>query len=293
MGEYMNGKSFVLARDKFFSPDYAQNNACRYRTFLCNPLGVGAYDSTQIIFEYRDGSYAESPESVLVAPEVSMTTNDAIADCSDFTLEFPANSPFFSGESPAYANVTATVVSGGGSVEDARTLIDAGHVLPNNAPAFSEGTGVCGSCCFNEAATPAEITISITNLVEDPATGDLPDGDYVLPRAGVFFESLFPNQYNNNATIWGGFDIMAAIEPCAGVGYTGVNQNRAYFPADCGDTCYKKCRLKIEVSAFGFAGGQYDPGCNCLDFPVCSPPAGAYTLLSGFAATPYYTATIS
>jgi len=294
MGEYMNGREFVLARDKFFSPSYAQNNSCRYRTFLCNPLGVGAYDSTQIVFEYRDGSHASSPESVLVAPEVSLTTNDAIADCSDFTLEFPADSAYFAGESPAYSNVTATVSSGGGTVEDAFDLIDAGHVPPLDAPAFSSGTGVCGSCCLNEEPTPAEVTVTLANLVEDPVTGDLPDGDYVLIR-DPFWESSFPNIYNDNATIWrlAAYDIRVAIEPCSPVDYTGVAQHRAYFPSECGDTCYKKCRIKIGISGFGLAGGQYDPGCDCSDFPVCSPPAGEYTLLSGFFATPYYTATIS
>jgi hypothetical protein len=292
MGEYMNGKSFVLARDKFFSPTYAQKNSCRYRTFLCNPLGVGAYDSTQIIFEYRDGSHASSPESVLVAPEVSLTTSDAIADCDDFTLEFPADSAFFAGESPAYSNVTATVSSGGGTVEDAFDLIDAGHVLPLDAT--SSGTGVCGSCCLNEEPTPAEVTVTLANLVEDPVTGDLPDGDYVLIR-DPFWESVFPNIYNDNATIWrlAAYDIRVAIEPCSPVDYTGVAQHRAYFPSECGDTCYKKCRLKIGISGFGLAGGQYDPGCDCSDFPVCSPPAGEYTLLSGAFDTPYYTATIS
>jgi hypothetical protein len=286
MGEYMNGKSFVLARQKFFVPNfnYSSPDPCVYMTYLCTPLGAGAYDGRFIQFDFN----ATSP--TLAAPNVSFTTSQALSDCGSFEVEFLSPST----SQPAFNNVTATVSSGGGTVEDAFGLVDAGHVLPNDAPAFSSGTGVCGSCCLNEEPTPAEVTVTLANLVEDPVTGDLPDGDYVLVR-DPFWESLFPDIYNDNATIWrlAAHDIRVAIEPCSPVDYTGVALHRAYFPSECGDTCYKKCRIKIGISGFGLAGGQYDPGCDCLDFPVCSPPAGEYTLLSGFPAAPYYTATIA
>jgi hypothetical protein len=238
---------------------------------------------------------------VLVAPEVSLTTSDAIADCDDFTLEFPADSAFFENESPAYSNVTATVSSGGGTVEDAFGLIDAGHVLPLESP--SSGTGVCGSCCLNEEPTLAEVTVTIEHLIDDPAVVAflVPEGDYVLSRNGG-------GAFNMNFTRWSGggvhvfngfgrnFTIDAVIEPCGGsVDYIGETIHRAYFATDCGDTCYKKCRLRISLVGpdFNTAPGAYNPGCDCLDFPICSPPAGAYTLAGGAFNTPTYTATIS
>jgi hypothetical protein len=238
---------------------------------------------------------------VLVAPEVSLTTNDAIADCSDFTLEFPADSAYFAGESPAYSNVTATVSSGGGTVEDAFDLIDAGHVPPLDAPAFSEGTGVCGSCCLNEEPTPAEITINLEYLIES-SFGRPEEGDYVLSRSSGLIDA-----FNANPTRWAtngtyvfegstySFSLEAVIEPCATLANTGPGLLNTFVDAGCGDTCYKKCRLRINLSGpfFEFVPGFYYPGCDCIDFPVCSPPAGAYTLVTGMFNTPAYTATIS
>jgi hypothetical protein len=291
MGEYMNGKSFVLARSKFFGslfniPSYA----CEYRAYLCNPVALGTYSSAAIVFEYRQDKSAEPAKSLIQAPLVSLTTEEQIADCSSFTLEFPDKAQSV----PAFNDVTATVVSGGGSVEDAT----GSPVVPSIAGDSSHATGVCGSCCLNEEPTPAEITINLEYLIES-FFGRPAEGDYVLSRSSGLIDA-----FNANPTRWAtngtyvfegrtySFSLEAVIEPCATLSNTGPD---AFVVADCDDTCYKKCRLRINLSGpfFEFVHGVYDPGCDCIDFPVCSPPAGAYTLVSGTFNTPAYTATIS
>lgn len=285
MGEYMNGRPIVLARRKFFG-DAGSYDACAYSGYICDPLQISGYSPSVVWFTYRSGPYANTPNSTVFGPHVSLTTDETVADCSDFTLEFPANSPYFAGQRPAFNNVTATVVSGGGSVEDAT----------------GSATGVCGSCCLNEEPTPEEITINLAYLIES-SSGRPAEGDYVLSRSNGLVDA-----FNANATRWatngtyvfGGntysFSLEAVIEPCATLGYVDVNQfNTAWFQSDCDDTCYKKCRLRINLSGpfFDFVPGVYFPGCDCVDFPVCSPPAGAYTLVYGVFDTPAYTATIA
>lgn len=307
MGEYMNGREFVLARRKFV-PAYGagaspESIACRYVTFICDPLSAGiadgelfggAYGSVAIEFEYRYDTSTEPGRSLVMAPHVSLTTEEQIADCSDFQLEFPANSPYFAGQNAAFNNVSATVVSGGGSVEEA--------IDPVFLEMMTDSTiGPCGSCCLNAAPTPVEVTVSVENLVEDPVTGSLADGDYVMIR-DPNYEGIFPYFGNDNATIWRapaavpflmrGFWVI--IEPCATLVRTGPGLQNTYIDAGCGDTCYRKCRLRILFDEFGAAGAEYGFGCDvCVDGPMCSPPPGSYTMVSGFAETPYYTATIA
>lgn len=299
MGEYMNGREFVLARSKFFGGAFASPlYACQYRAYLCDPLSavrtrfgeiiLGSYDSSSIVFEYRQ----DSATSVLSGPEVSLTTEEQIDDCSDFVMDFPAGSAYYAGQSPAFNSVTATVSSGGGIVEDVigspvvpQSSDGAGHYHP---------AGVCGSCCLNAAPTPVEVTVSVENLVEDPVTGSLADGDYVMIR-DPNSEFLSPYFGNDNATTWRalrGFWVI--IEPCATLVGTGSATPNEYIDAGCGDTCYRKCRLRIAFFEFGAAGAEYGFGCDvCVDGPMCSPPPGSYTMVSGFFATPYYTATIA
>jgi hypothetical protein len=309
MGEYMNGREFVLARRKFV-PAYGggaspESIACQYVTFICDPLNAsmiydelygGAYGSVAIEFEYRYDTSTEPGRSLVMAPHVSLTTEEQIADCSDFELEFPANSPYFAGQNIAFNNVSATVVSGGGSVEEA---LD--PVLLEMMTEPGSTIGACGSCCLNAAPTPVEVTVSIENLVEDPVTGSLADGDYVMIR-DPNYEGVFPYFGNDNATIWRapaavppfmrGFWVI--IEPCATLARTGPGLQNTYVDAGCGDTCYKKCRLRILFDEFGAAGAGYGFGCDvCVDGPMCSPPPGSYTMVSGFLETPYYTATIA
>jgi hypothetical protein len=293
MGEYMNGKSFVLARSKFFGSFFnIPSYACEYRAYLCNPLALSTYSSSAIVFEYRQDKTAEPAKSLLQAPLVSLTTEEQIADCSSFTLEFPDKAQSV----PAFNDVTATVVSGGGSVEDAT----GSPVVPSIAGGSSHATGVCGSCCLNEEATPAEVTINLEYLIES-SFGRPAEGDYVLSRGSRLIST------NANTTLWEGgfsyvfegttyaFTLEAAIEPCATLANTGPGLLNTFVAADCDDTCYKKCRLRINLYAgeFEFVPGSYNPGCTCVDFPVCLPPAGAYTLVSGAFNTPAYTATIS
>jgi hypothetical protein len=293
MGDYMNGKSFVLARSKFFGSFFnIQSYACEYRAYLCNPLALGTYSSAAIVFEYRQDKSTEPAKSLLQAPLVSLTTEEQIANCSSFTLEFPDKAQSVT----AFNDVTATVVSGGGSVEDAT----GSPVVPSIAGGSSHATGVCGSCCLNEEATPAEVTINLEYLIES-SFGRPAEGDYVLSRGSRLIST------NANTTLWEGgfsyvfegttyaFTLEAAIEPCATLSNTGPGALNTFVAADCDDTCYKKCRLRINLYAgeFEFVPGAYNPGCDCIDFPVCSPPAGAYTLVSGAFDTPAYTATIS
>jgi len=300
MGEYMNGREFVLARSKFFSslfnlPSYA----CEYRAYLCNPLDSGTYTSASILFEYRSDKAASPARSLLTGPNVSLTTDEQIADCSGFELEFPANSAYYAGQAPAFNDVTATVVSGGGSVEDA-TGSPLVSFSSDETGLLRHTTGVCGSCCLNEEPTPAEITINLEYLIES-SFGRPAEGDYVLSRSSRLIST------NANTTLWEGgfpyvfegttrfFGLEVFIEPCATLANTGPGLLNTFVDAGCGDTCYKKCRLRINLSGpfFNFVPGFYYPDCDCIDFPVCSPPAGAYTLVTGMFNTPAYTATIS
>jgi hypothetical protein len=249
------------------------------------------------LFEYRQDKSAEPAKSLLQAPLVSLTTEEQIANCNSFTLEFPDKAQSVT----AFNDVTATVVSGGGSVEDAT----GSPVVPSMAGGGSHATGVCGSCCLNEEATPAEVTINLEYLTES-SFGRPAEGDYVLSR-GNRLMGLLSNLGNSNLTLWefggeytyGGssypFTLEAALEPCATLSNTGPGALHTFVAADCDDTCYKKCRLRINLYEGGgvFIRGSYNPGCTCVDFPVCSPPAGAYTLVSGAFDTPAYTATIS
>jgi hypothetical protein len=290
MGEYMNGKSFVLARSKFFGSFFnIPSYACEYRAYLCNPLALSTYSSSAIVFEYRQDKTAEPAKSLLQAPLVSLTTEEQIADCSSFTLEFPDKAQSV----PAFNDVTATVVSGGGSVEDAT----GSPVVPSIAGGSSHATGVCGSCCLNEEPTPAEITINLEYLIES-SFGRPAEGDYVLSRSSGLIDAFNanPTRWVTNGTyVFEGstysFSLEAVIEPCATLSDTLLT----FVDAGCDDTCYKKCRLRINLSGpfFEFVPGVYYPGCDCIDFPVCSPPAGAYTLVTGMFNTPAYTATIS
>ena len=293
MGDYMNGREFVLARSKFFGSFFnIPSYACEYRAYLCNPVALGTYSSAAIVFEYREDTSTEPAKSLLQGPLVSLTTEEQIANCSSFTLEFPDKAQSV----PAFNDVTATVVSGGGSVEDAT----GSPVVPSIAGGSSHATGVCGSCCLNEEATPAEITINLEYLIES-SFGRPAEGDYVLSRGSRLIST------NANTTLWEGgfpyvfegttyaFTLEAAIEPCATLSNTGPGLLHTFVAADCDDTCYKKCRLRINLYSgeFEFVPGVYNPGCECIDFPVCSPPAGAYTLVSGAFNTPAYTATIT
>jgi hypothetical protein len=290
MGEYMNGKSFVLARSKFFGSFFnIPSYACEYRAYLCNPLALSTYSSSAIVFEYRQDKTAEPAKSLLQAPLVSLTTEEQIADCSSFTLEFPDKAQSV----PAFNDVTATVVSGGGSVEDAT----GSPVVPSIAGGSSHATGVCGSCCLNEEPTPAEITINLEYLIES-SFGRPAEGDYVLSRSSGLIDAFNanPTRWVTNGTyVFEGstysFSLEAVIEPCATLSDTLLT----FVDAGCDDTCYKKCRLRINLSGpfFEFVPGVYYPGCDCIDFPVCSPPAGAYTLVTGMFNTPAYAATIS
>jgi hypothetical protein len=280
MGEYMNGRSFVLARAKFFplfSSDESSGSAghsrspCQYVTRLCTPLTRRMSNFETIVFEYRAGNYASGSQSVLAAPRVSLTTNEAIADCDEFTMEFPANSQAF----PAYRNVTATVVSGGGSVEDATTPIP---------------VAACHSCCVNQDAVPTELTVSVDNLLAPD--GPVPDGDYVLAimsQSQINFFSL------PEAVGWIGGDlltnrILVFVEPCAGI-LLDQFQRPYWAPRDgCGDTCNTKCKVRMSLSDNnGSFSHFYDPGCDCSDSPICSPPAGEYETTASFnpAVTQY------
>jgi hypothetical protein len=260
-------------------------------------VDLGTYSSASILFEYRFDKAASPARSLLTGPNVSLTTDEQIADCSGFELEFPANSAYYAGQAPAFNDVTATVVSGGGSVEDAT----GSPVVPSIAGGGSHTTGVCGSCCLNEEPTPAEITINLEYLIES-SFGRPEEGDYVLSRSSGLIDA-----FNANPTRWAtngtyvfegstySFSLEAVIEPCATLANTGPGLLNTFVDAGCDDTCYKKCRLRINLSGpfFEFVPGFYYPGCDCIDFPVCSPPAGAYTLVTGMFNTPAYTATIS
>lgn len=292
MGEYMNGREVVLVRRKFV-PDFQPGNPfpCQYIGFLCDPMAAGttfgelnrgAYQLVAITFEFS------ATGATLSGPEALLTTGDALSDCSSFEVEFDNN--IINPTIPAFANVTATVVSGGGTVENA---IDP-NLLEMAVDPFST-VGVCGSCCLNAAPTPVEVTVAIENLVEDPVTGSLADGDYVMIR-DPFYEQSYPFFGNDNATIWRdparGFFVV--IEPCATLASTGPGILNTYVDAGCGDTCYKKCRLRIVFNEFGAVGAEYGVGCDgCVDGPMCAPPSGSYAMDGGFPATPYYTATIA
>lgn len=294
MADYMNGREFVLARSKFFGSVFSgPSYACQYRAYLCNPLAPGTYSSAAIVFEYREDKSTEPAKSLVQGPLVSLTTEEQIANCSSFTLEFPDKVQSV----PAFNDVTATVVAGGGSVED----VTGSPVVPSIAGGSSHATGVCGSCCLNEEATPAEITVNLEYLIES-SFGRPAEGDYVLSRSDGLIDA-----FNANPTRWAtsgtyvfegdtySFSLEAVIEPCATLANTGPGLLNTFVAADCDDTCYKKCRLRINLSGpfFEFVPGVYDPGCECIDFPVCSPPAGAYTLVAGMFNAPAYTATIA
>jgi hypothetical protein len=245
------------------------------------------------VFQYREDKSAEPAKSLLQAPLVSLTTEEQIANCSSFTLEFPDKAQSVT----AFNDVTATVVSGGGSVADAT----GSPVVPSIAGGGSHATGVCGSCCLNEEPTPAEITINLEYLT-DTSFGRPAEGDYVLSRwsLGGFGENRNITRWATTGTyVFGGttygFGLEAAIEPCATLAVIGPGVLTAFVPAGCDDTCHKKCRLLINLQEDSgqFIRGVYNPLCDCIDFPVCSPPAGAYTLVSGAFDTPAYTATIS
>ena len=287
MADYMNGRPIVLARRKFFGSEFNNNPfyACSYWGAICDPLGTSAWGNSPVVFEYRAGNYGSSPTSVVVGPHVSLTTDTAIEDCGDFSLSFPADSAYFAGQRDAFDAVTATVTSGGGSVEEALTEPPAGS---------------CGSCCLNESGVPDELTVSVTNLVLDSVTSPIPDGDYVLSRSQSF-EVLFPNIASPAATIWravagpgAGWQgtLSLVIEPCATLALDApLLSDYAWFPGECGDTCFQKCRVRIQYNTLVVSAG-YNPGCDCLDFPVCSPPAGNYTLVN-FAAENYFTVGVS
>lgn len=308
MGQYMNGREFVLARRKFLPESLrdgsAEQIACRYVTFLCDPLAagvqfddqlaLGAYTSGKIEFTYRYDANLETGFSFLEAPHVNLTAPELVADCSDFELQFPAASFFFGGQNIAFNNVTATVVSGG----EIDLAFDDTLLAMQLENTFFPVIGPCGSCCLNAEPTPAEVTVGITNLVEDAEDGVLPDGDYVCSRDSAL-ESSNPNLGNHNATIWRGETaganlpgrfLLVIIEPCASLLRTGPFQQNTYVDVGCGDTCFEKCRVRI-VRLFGAAT---NPGCDgCVDGPMCAPPPGSYTMVDQFQGAPFYTATIA
>jgi hypothetical protein len=200
-------------------------------------------------------------------------------------------------------------VAGGGSIEDANDPVLVGE----GAELGLTAAGVCGSCCLNEEPTPEEVTISIENLVfdQDPEgnPGPFPDGNYVLAREPNDTIAQLRFAVNRNATVWrmsspveivsqfgGGGDLFVVIEPCASLEYQGANALNAYQQADCDDTCYKKCRLRIfaEFTVAFIINVEYSPGCNCDDFPLCAPPPGEYTLVgtNPFDDQPYFKVTI-
>jgi hypothetical protein len=316
MGEYMNGRAFTLARRKFFGlpdggvssdepfPDTA--GPCVYTTFLCNPLRA-AYDP--VLDRLFGGAYRldvinftlGASGSSLQAPAVQLATSQGITDCDSFELEFEASSQ----ATPAFDGVTATVVAGGGSIEDANDPVLVGE----GAELGLTAAGVCGSCCLNEEPTPEEVTISIENLVfdQDPEgnPGPFPDGNYVLAREPNDMIAQLRFAVNRNATVWrvaspvpqeigGGGDFFVVIEPCSSLEYQGANTGNAYGESSlpdylsepepgqtCGVTCYKKCRVRIFTEftvPLRIINAEYHPGCNCDDFPMCAPPPGGYVV---------------
>lgn len=293
MADHMNGRPIVLARRKFFGSEFDnQFYACDYYGKICDPLttgtseglpALGAWAFGEVQFSYRTSKTSPSfPFTSVGGPHVGLTTEETIGDCSSFTLHFDASSQ----SRPAFNNVTATVTSGGGSVEEALT---------------QPPSGSCGSCCLNEDDVPSEVTISMTNLILDPVTSTIPDGDYVAFRSQSF-ESLYPGIASPAATIWranadpeSGLPsgaLVVIIEPCATLAQESPPiEDYAWFRNECDDTCFKKCRMRIVLFNTLSVDSSYSPGCTCTDFPICSPPAGTYTLSGGFAQN-YFDATI-
>jgi hypothetical protein len=267
-GEYMNGRPFVLARQKFFGETSA---ACRYSsTALCDPLGHDPWIGGVIWFELKyDGS-----TSVIRAPHVSLTTDESVADCGDFSLEFPANSPYpyFAVQREAFNGVSATVVSGGGSVEEA-----------TDAPP----PGSCGSCCLNQDEVPSEITVAISDSLTSIA-----DGDYVMARNQLYDAGLV-FYMRPGALIWwtgvpfSGSFFLVRIEPCAALSREPGLEFYDFWESDsfgCENNCYKKCRIVVIAAILGGVINSYDEPCDCDDFPVCSP-SGTFSLSGLVTAT--------
>ncbi len=287
MGEYFNGRPITLARKTLFGPQFQNENfACSYETRVCDPLGGrSAWQQSLVGFTYK----LDENTSVVSGPGVSLATDDLVEDCSSFTLNFPAGSAYYSGQRPAFNAVSATVVSGGGG--NASEAID-------GPPA-----GSCGSCCLNEDAVPAEITLSVQNVSPGAALSGVPDGDYVLIRDQSDESNLFGNAFvsvliTGAPLVWfsRSRSMFVAVVPCAGLAEDSVYGGQYFwFNADsfpgfrpnavpedgCGNNCYKNCRLVIGINvnlSDPPAGGIYSDECNCREFPICSPPPGTYEL---------------
>lgn len=283
MAGYMNGRPIVLARARLLDPAYNPSDyACWYLSTTCDPLNPFASTASSdsiasetVAFYYRfDGS-----TSVVRGPQVSLSTDDGIADCSDFTLSFPADSAYFAGQRSAFNAVSATVASGGGSVDSA--------VGPRARQ--------CGSCCLG-GNIPSEFTLSLTNLVQPGNNTSLPDGTYVMQR-----DASIDNIYSishSSPLIWYGQSgngglFAAIIEPCARLVQEGATSLYSWRDDGCGDTCNQQCRFRLYFSGtfVGYPQLGADPGCSCSASPICEPPAGTYSMVD-FNGTPSVSVTI-
>jgi hypothetical protein len=280
LGQHLNGKPLVLAKDTRFGNEFATTGSqCNFTRFMCLPPGNSLGNSPlwgagQVNFGYRT---AANGKSQLTFPGPQGFTVEAVNDsenddCSDLLLEF-ANGPY---------GATATVTTGGGSIEE-------GTALPPK--------GSCGSCCLGEEAVPEEITLSLENLADGP-NGPIPDGDYVLQLADarttpVDLYSGAQGDFRPYGTYWflANPRILVHVEPCALLDIWDTNYWLHDAP-DCGNNCNNTCRTYIftGVPAFPDSNNKGNAptavACSCDEFPVCGPAAGPHTLYADFFLNP-------
>lgn len=277
LGDYLNGRPIVLAKSELLG---TQSNGCEYRSWVCGTLGPGNFkQSVSFLYGYYESS------SLVSGPHWNAVLTDQIEDCSDFSLSVPSSAGF--AIRPGFENVSATIVSGGGSIEEA--------IGPEGLK--------CGSCCLT-AESPEEITVSVTNLVQAGDNPSLPDGNYVCFRS-PFNDGLY-NRTRSGEIVWhtGINSLRVTIEPCAYLASEPSGVRYKWQEIFCGDTCNRKCQVSVsydgmvyaypDIGTYGAFGAGFDVDCSrCLDTPICDP-SGSYVLrASDFTGTPYVSATVS
>lgn len=292
LGHYLNGRSFVLAKDSLWpSGGPSIDGKCGFHTMACQPWG-GTWSTIAIQFGFATTTVNGTRRHQFKFPGIpTLASRDAVSlDCESWPIEiWGSDSP----NAPAHLlNVKATITAGGSLPEALETPPD----------------GSCGSCCLNTGPVPEEVTVSLENLVLDPVTSPVPDGDYVLSRNQAF-ESLSAQgldvDFNQHFTMWVLPTplIYVFIEPVGKLSapYHDLpwypiawESGYIYLQGPCGDVCNKRCRVRVAVGAPSPRNAQSDPECGGVAFPVCAPAAGPYTLISiDLVPQDYYRATLS
>lgn len=289
-GHYLNGKSFVLRRQKTSSSD---TERCTYTHVICGGWGSVNVDPPLPL----DGNHPFSSLSMSVtypgpdSPPVFLITGGSAGSCAIEAVaeEAITNCDEF-GFSASSGDVTVEVVAGG--EYDERD--------GNNAAVYDEYA--CDRCCQGSEPPPEEITVSLSDLTPIATPGAIDgSGDYVLqlagPSTGVFGGvGLFGGA---GGLSWEYEDTL--VDPQGGIvritvlltqGNCGQRSTSPYVPT-C-DNCVKKCGLRIQVSVrsvggaalgaalgYGYVEGGGGFGGECtgctLDTPVCAP-IGSYEL---------------